>query len=383
LGKFRTVIPAAASIDSTDTRNRRPFGRLPGGGLVEIVTLTSGGGLQAQVLNLGAALHSMTVPDRDGNFADVVLDHPDLRAMLARPQYFGATIGRFANRIANSSFSLEGRAYVLSANDGAHSLHGGVDGFDKALWRIVASSANQVTLTHVSPDGDQGYPGTLTATAIYTLDDDDQLSIEYLASTDRPTLVNLTHHAYWNLAGEGSGSAMEHELRIAADSYTPIDAQRIPTGEIRPVAGTAFDFRIPKSIAMDMIGHKDPQLAHGDGYDHNWATDPGNSRELGMVAQVRDPHSGRVLTLMSTQPGLQFYSGNFLDGSIIGKSGRPYCKGDAFALEPQHYPDTPNQPAFPPARLAPGEVYRSLMAYRFSTDQAAGAGASSQPGTSG
>jgi aldose 1-epimerase len=377
------VTPVAASLDSTDTANLRLFGRLPGGEPVEIVTLTNGRGLQAQVLNLGAALHSMTVPDRDGKFADVVLDHPDLRAMLARPQYFGATIGRFANRIAHSRFTLEGRQHALPANDGAHSLHGGIAGFDKALWRIVAASANRVALTHVSPDGDQGYPGTLTATAIYTLDDQDQLSIEYLAASDKPTLVNLTHHAYWNLAGEGSGSAMEHELRIAAESYTPIDAQRIPTGEIRPVAGTAFDFRTPKPIARDIGDRKDPQLAHGAGYDHNWVTDPENSRGLRLVAQVCERNSGRVLTLSSTQPGLQFYSANFLDGSIVGKSGRTYGKGDAFALEPQHFPDTPNQPGFPSAWLAPGETYRSRMVYRFSVDRSPNAASPSQAGISG
>lgn len=374
---------AAAAIDSTRThaRNLRRFGRLPDGALVDLVTLTSSSGLQAQVLTLGAALHSMRLPDRDGKYADVVLDHPDLQSMLARPRYFGATIGRCANRIAHSRFMLEGREHALPANDGMHSLHGGAVGFDKALWRIVEAGANRVALAHVSPDGDQGYPGTLAATAIYTLDED-QLSIEYLATTDRPTLANLTHHAYWNLAGEGSGSAMGHELRIVADGYTPIDAQRIPTGEIRPVAGTAFDFRTSRPIARDMAGHTDPQLVHGDGYDHNWVVDPGNSGELRLVAQARDPGSGRALTLMSTQPGLQFYSGNFLDGSIIGKSGRPYRKGDAFALEPQHFPDAPNQPAFPSVRLLPGQTYRSLMVYRFSVDQAQGEVAGPQAGAS-
>ena len=376
------MISASAPIASTITQRRGCFGTLPGGEPVEMVSLSNRRGLQAQVLNLGAALHAMSVPDRQGIFADVVLDHPNLQAMLAKPQYFGTTIGRFANRIAHSRFTLADRRYQLPANDGAHSLHGGFAGFDKALWKILEHSASHVALSHVSADGDQGYPGTLNATAVYTLDDEDQLTIEYRAVTDRATLVNLTNHAYWNLAGEGSGSAMEHELRIAADRYTPIDAQRIPTGEIRPVGGTAFDFRAAKPIARNLFDRQDPQLLHGEGYDHNWVIDLEDSGQLRLVAQAYERTSGRMLTMLSTQPGLQFYSGNFLDGSILGKSGRPYGKGDGFALEPQHFPDTPHQPAFPSAWLAPGHTYRSQTVYRFTVDRPQDETAARSPETS-
>lgn len=359
---------ATARVSSPVTQAPRLFGTLPDGSRVEAITLGNRNGLEACILTRGAALHAMRVPDRDGRFADVVLDHPDLEAMLARPQYFGATIGRVANRIARSRFTLEGREHVVTENEGGNSLHGGEVGFDRAIWTIAAYDRQQATLCHVSPDGDQGYPGTLTVTAIYTLDDDDRLSIEYRATTDHPTLVNLTHHAYWNLAGEGAGSAMQHEMMIAADHYTPIDDRRIPTGEIRSVAGTAFDFRQAKPIGKDLHPPVEPQIVQGTGYDHNWVVGMQASLEPRQVARVVEPVSGRVLTLRATQPGLQFYSTNFFDGSIIGKSGRPYHRGDGFALEPQGFPDAPHHEGFPSIRLAPGEAYRSRMVWRFSTD---------------
>lgn len=352
---------------------RSDFGTLPGGGKVEAVTLTNAHGLSAEVISLGAALQSLRAPDRAGKFADLVLGYPDLAGTLAKPQYFGVTVGRVANRIAKGRFSLDGKNYQVPVNDGPNSLHGGKQGFDKALWTIVklTQSPASVTLRYVSPDGDQGYPGTLTTTATYTLDDQNRLSIEYQASTDRPTVVNLSNHSYWNLGGEGSGSVLDQRLTIAADAYTPVDATLIPTGEIRPVAGTLFDFRQPKPIGQDIRDAREPQLLRGRGYDHNWVVSRSLAPEPRLVAKVEDPASGRVLSLYSDQPGLQFYSGNFLDGTSAGKSGRVYRQGDAFVLEPQAFPDTPNHPEFGSVRLAPGATYRNRIIYQFSTEPAA------------
>lgn len=354
---------------------REAFGAMPDGKPVEAVVLSNAHGLSARVIAYGASLQSLSVPDREGHFADIVLGYASLADYLDKPQYFGATVGRYANRIAKGRFVLDGHGYQVPINNGPNSLHGGTRGFDKVLWTIgsVSHDADKasVTLTYVSPDGDMGYPGKLTVTAVYTLDDQDQLSIEYRATTDKPTIVNLSNHAYWNLSGEGSGSVMEQRLSIAGDAYLPVDAGSIPTGEVRQVAGTPFDFREPKPIGRD-IRIADPQLLNGHGYDHNWVISRKPAAAPRMVARVEDPHSGRVLTLSSAQPGLQFYSGNFLDGTTVGTGGHVYRQGDAFVLEPQLYPDTPNQPAFGSARLAPGQVYRNLIVYRFTTEPAHG-----------
>lgn len=350
-------------------QERNVLGAMPDGAEVEAITLTDGSGMQARVLTLGAALHSLTVRDRDGKFADVVLADPTLEATLAKPQYFGTTVGRFANRIAKGRFTLDGRAYSVPTNDGPNSLHGGTRGFDKVVWEVVEAEPNRVALKYVSPNGDQGYPGKLTVTATYALEGEGRLAIEYRATTDAPTIVNLSNHAYWNLAGEGSGTAMEHELTIHADAYTPVDETLIPTGEIVPVEGTVFDFRKAKPIGRDLRTGSEPQLLHGRGYDHNWVISRKPSDTLREVARVRDPRSGRVMSLSSSQPGLQFYSGNFLDGTTVGKGGRVYRQGDAIALEPQLFPDTPNQPEFGSARLAPGQEYVNRMVYRFTTDR--------------
>lgn len=360
---------ALAVAASAGAQQRTVVGTLPDGTKVESILLRDGSGMQARVLTLGAALHSLEVPDRDGKYADVVLGDATLQATLAKPQYFGTVVGRFANRIARGRFTLDGREYSVPTNDGPNSLHGGTRGFDKVVWDVVEAKPDRTTLRHVSADGDQGYPGTLTVTATYALEGDGRLAIEYRASTDAPTIVNLSNHAYWNLSGEGSGTAMDHELMIAADAYTPVDATLIPTGEFRPVAGTAFDFRTPKPIGRDLRTGSEPQLLHGRGYDHNWVISREPAKEAREVARVHDPRSGRVMSLVSAQPGLQFYSGNFLDGTTVGKSGRVYRQGDAIALEPQLFPDTPNQPAFGSARLAPGQQYVNRMVYRFSTDK--------------
>ncbi|WMJ68236.1 aldose epimerase family protein [Stenotrophomonas sp. 24(2023)] len=350
-------------------QERTVIGTLPDGTPVESILLRDGSGMQARIITLGAALHSLEVPDRDGRFADVLLGDATLQATLDKPQYFGTIVGRFANRIAHGRFTLDGKTYNVPANDGPNSLHGGPRGFDKVVWQVVEATRDHATLRHVSPDGDQGFPGTLTVTATYALQSNGRLAIDYTATTDAPTIVNLSNHAYWNLSGEGSGTAMEHELMIPASAYTPVDATLIPTGVVQPVQGTVFDFRTPKPIGRDLRSGNEPQLLHGHGYDHNWVVSRTPAKALREVARVHDPRSGRVMSLLSTQPGLQFYSGNFLDGSTVGKSGRVYRQGDAIALEPQLFPDTPNQPAFGSARLAPGQTYENRMIYQFSTDR--------------
>lgn len=356
---------------STDV-SRESFGHMPDGAQVDAVVLSNGHGAKARVIGLGAALQSLSVPDRDGKSVNIVLGYPSLDGYLTKPQYFGATVGRYANRIAKGHFVLDGHPYSVPANDGANSLHGGTRGFDKVLWSIGEMKHDKdkasVTLRYTSPDGDMGYPGRLQVTATYTLDENNRLSIDYRARTDKPTIVNLSNHAYWNLAGEGSGSVLAQHLTIPADAYLPVDATAIPTGEIRKVDHTVFDFRQGKPIGQDIRDGEEGQLLSGRGYDHNWVISRSMTAVPRMVARVEDPVSGRVLTLKSSQPGLQFYSGNFLDGTTIGTGGRVYRQGDAFVLEPQLFPDTPNQPSFGSARLAPGHEYRNLIIYEFGTE---------------
>lgn len=364
------AVPAIAG--ATDA-SRSTFGTLPDGSKVEAVTLRNDHGVTARVIDLGASLQSLVLPDRHGKMADVVLAYPEAATYLSQPQYFGATVGRFANRIAKGQFTLDGKHYQVPTNDGPNSLHGGTKGFDKVLWTITKVSKGpspSVTMRYVSPDGDQGYPGKLTVDATYTLGNDNSLTIDYRATTDKPTIVNLSNHTYWNLGGEGSGSVMDDVLTIPANEFTPVDPTLIPTGEFRAVAGTDFDFRQGKPIGQDIRDGKEPQLLRGRGYDMNWVISRTKADEPRMVARVADPHSGRVLTLMSAQPGLQFYSGNFLDGTSVGKAGKVYRQGDAFVLEPQMFPNTPNQPSFGSARLAPGQTYRNHIVYHFTVDGA-------------
>lgn len=372
---FFLPLLAAPWLCAAADASRATFGTMPDGHKVEVVTLDDGHGFIARVISLGASLQSLTLPDRHGKLADVVLAYPDLHDYLAKPQYFGATVGRFANRIAKGRFTLDGKSYQLTINDGPNSLHGGTRGFDKVVWqvvKVVKSPEPSVTLRYVSPDGDQGYPGTLTATATYTLKADHELDIDYSATTDKPTIVNLSNHTYWNLGGEGSGSVYDDILTIPGDSITPVDDTLIPTGEFRAVAGTDYDFRQGKPIGRDIRDGKEQQLLRGHGYDMNWVISRAEASAPRLVAKVADPHSGRVLTLYSAQPGLQFYSGNFLDGTSVGKSDRIYRQGDAFVLEPQMFPDTPNHSDFGSARLAPGQTYHNHIAYRFSVDGGAG-----------
>ena len=349
---------------------REAFGTLPGGEPVEAVTLTNGSGMRACIITYGASIQSVFVPDRNGAMADVALGHADLAPYLEQPQYIGSTVGRVANRIAGGRFRLDGRDYRVPVNNGPNSLHGGERGFDKVNWSVIGTQSDEtasVTLGHVSPDGDQGYPGMLTVTATYSLNDADELAVEYRAATDATTLVNLSNHAYWNLAGEGAAEgAMGHLLTIPAEYYLPADATAIPTGEIRAVDGSAFDFRRPRLIGERVRDASEEQIRFGRGYDHNMVI----AREVAdgprLLARLEHPGSGRVMETLSNQPGLQFYSGNFLDAGSIGKAGQLYRMGDAVALEPQKFPDTPNRPEFGSLRLEPGETYRNIIVWRFS-----------------
>jgi aldose 1-epimerase len=332
----------------------------------EFYTLRNTRGAEATVLNYGARIVTLKVPDRDGSLADVVLgfDSPEpYLSMDPPPPYFGAVIGRFGNRIAHGKFRLNGVGYTLAKNNrGMHHIHGGLRGFDKVFWTRVAGEG--ITLEYLSRDGEEGYPGNLSCRLSYTLDDAGQLRIDYSAVTDADTIVNLTNHSFFNLAGHDSGDIFAHEVEILADYFTPIDAGLIPTGELRSVDGTPFDFRAPKAIGAG-IGVDDEQLKYGGGYDHNFVLRRSGAG-LELAARVVEPKSGRMLEVLTTEPGMQFYSGNFLDGKVKGKAGTAYAWRSAFCLETQHFPDAPNQPGFPDTVLKPGDEYRSTTVYRFS-----------------
>jgi len=366
----------AATGAAAATVTQAPFGTLPDGEAVTAITLKNGHGVSATVITYGASLQALVTPDRTGKRADIALGYAKLSDYLDKPQYFGATVGRFANRIAKGRYAIDGAAFQAPVNNGANSLHGGTKGFDKVNWKLVSMRGDgqapaRVDLEYVSPDGDMGYPGELTVHAVYSLDEDDRLTIAYTATTTRPTIVNITNHAYWNLAGEGAARSInEQKLMIAGEEYLPTDAGAIPTGEFRKVAGTVFDFRKPAAIGARVRDAADEQIVFGRGYDHNWVISRARAAAPRVVATVEDAVSGRKLTLSSAQPGLQFYSGNFLDGTSSGKSGHIYREGDAFVLEPQIFPDTPNQPAFGSAVLKPGETYSNVLIYRFSADAA-------------
>lgn len=351
---------------------RTSFGTLPDGRTVEAISLTNRSGVKANILTYGAILQGLHMPDRDGKMADIVLGYSDLGSYVAKSNYFGGTIGRYANRIAGGRFTLDGKSYTLARNDALNALHGGNKGFDAVLWTILEvreGDTPSVTLGYVSPDGEEGYPGKLKVTATYSLNNANELKIEYRAFTDKPTIVNMTNHSYFNLAGEGSGkSIMAHRLTLVADAYTPVNASLIPTGELRDVAGTVFDFRQPTPIGARIRDGQEPQLVIGRGYDHNFVLNRDGTATPRLAARLEDPDSGRVLELLTDQPGLQFYSGNFLDGTVVGKSGTVYRQGDGLCLEPQLFPDTPNKPAFGSARLEPGQTYQATIIYRLSTE---------------
>jgi aldose 1-epimerase len=352
------------------TVERTLFGELPDGREVYAYTLDNGRGVTLEAISYGGIIVSLDTPDRRGRRGDIVLGYDDLSGYLKETPYFGAIIGRYGNRIANARFTLDGRTYQLAANNGPNHLHGGDIGFDKVLWSAMPFSRADsvgVVFRYTSPDGEEGYPGNLAATVTYTLTTDGSLVFDYEATTDKPTPVNLTQHSYFNLAGDGARDVLDHVLTIYADSFTPVDSTLIPPGKIEPVAGTPFDFRTPMAIGA-RIGATDQQLEYGGGYDHNFVLDrsgPG----LAHAAHVYEPTTGRTLDIYTTEPGLQFYSGNFLDGSLVGKSGHVYEHRYGFCLETQHYPDSPNEPGFPSTILRPGEEYRSRTVLRFGVGQ--------------
>jgi aldose 1-epimerase len=352
----------AACAQTSTHVTKQPFGTMPDGSLVEAFTLANGP-IEVRILTYGGTIQSLRVPDRRGNAADVVLGFDTLEGYMGKDNpYFGALVGRYANRIAGGRFQLNGHGYTIPLNNGPNALHGGPRGFDKAVWK-ARDIKDGIELTHVSPDGDQGFPGTLTTTVRYTLKAK-TLRIEYTATTDQDTVVNLTNHAYFNLAGEGTSDVLGHELRINAGRFTPVNSTLIPNGELRPVSGTALDFRRPQRIG-DRIDADDEQLRFGGGYDHNWVLDRSNG-QLNDAAELYEPGSGRVLQVFTTEPGLQFYSGNFLDGTVTGKGGKHYPRRSGLSLETQHFPDSPNHPSFPSTELKPGQSYHSITEFRFS-----------------
>lgn len=360
----------AGSADGRPTVERASFGTMADGTPVEIHTLMNAHGMEVRLIDYGAAITSIRVPDRHGRFDDVVLGFDSLALYETKSPYFGATVGRYANRIARGRFRIDGTTYELPVNDGPNALHGGLRGFDKRVWHpepFRTDSTCGVVFTRVSPDGEEGYPGTLQVKVTYTLTADNALRMDYEATTDKPTIINLTNHAYFNLAGAGNGDVLGHVLMIPASRFTPIDSTLIPTGEIRSVDGTPLDFRRPTAIGA-RIESADTQLRLAGGYDHNWVLEhPRDS--LALAARVYEPTSGRVLEVYTTEPGVQFYTGNFLDGTITGKQGRRYGRRSALTLETQHYPDSPNHPNFPSTLLRPGETYRSRTVYRFSVKE--------------
>jgi aldose 1-epimerase len=336
---------------------------------VRLYTLANTAGASIKITNYGASITHLLVPDRQGQLADVTLGFDSLAGYQGHPHYFGAIVGRYGNRIAKGKTTLYGRPIGLATNDQPNHLHGGKKGFDKVVWQaaeFTTDSAAGLKLTYASRDGEEGYPGNLQVQVTYTWGPGNTLNIDYQATTDQPTVVNLTNHAYFNLSGQLGSSILDHQLQVNAARFLPVDATLIPTGELKPVAGTPFDFTQPRPIGQAIGQTDNEQIKRGGGYDHCWVLD-GAANTLRLVATAHEPTSGRVLEVLTTEPGLQFYSGNFLNGKTVGKGGATYPHRGGFCLETQHYPDSPNQPDFPPTSLRPGEAYRSTTVYRFTT----------------
>ena len=362
----RSRTPAPAAVE------RAAFGNLPTGEAIDRFTLRNAHGIEVQLINYGGIITSIKTPDRSGQIADIVLGYDNLAGYLKSSPYFGAVVGRYANRIAKGHFTLDGKTYTLAINNGPNSLHGGLRGFDKVVWNaqpFQRSYEQGVILDYTSPDGEEGYPGTVHTRVTYTLTADDRLIVDYAATTDKATPINLSQHTYWNLTGNASRDILGHVLTIDADAITPVDSTLIPTGEIAPVAGTPFDFRTPTAIGARVDQKQDAQIRYGNGYDHNWVLNRGNAAAGMLVhaARLEEPQTGRTVDINTTEPGLQFYSGNFLDGSIIGKGGAIYRFRYGLCLETQHYPDSPNHPNFPSTILRPGQDYKSRTVYQFGT----------------
>ena len=371
-GLIFSLIPMAPSLTTAlATTEIQPFGKMPDGREISLYSLCNRRGFRAEIADYGATVVRLLAPDRQDRLADVVLGFSSVDDYLTKnPPYFGAVVGRYGNRIAQGRFTLDGKTYGLAMNNAAGGipchLHGGKRGFDKVVWDGEPVTQNEIQgarFRYVSRDGEEGFPGNLAVSATYWVTDDDELRIDYEATTDRPTPVNLTNHSYFNLRGEGTGSILQHALAIVADRFTVVNKGLIPTGELRSVDGTPFDFKEPRVIG-ERIGDDDEQLRFGGGYDHNWVLS--SSAKLALAASVYEPESGRVLQVLTTEPGLQFYTGNFLDGTLKGKRGVAYERRHGFCLETQHFPDSPNRPEFPTAILRPGETLRSTTVYRFS-----------------
>ncbi len=371
---FAAIVTMNCSSSNKETKEAPPasgissrvFGKMPSGESVDLYTLRNTKGAEVDITNYGGRVVSLKVPDRSGAMADIVLGFDDLEGYLKPEPYFGAIVGRYGNRIGHAQFTLDGVVYKLAKNDGDNSLHGGNRGFDKAVWTAKPGTGASLELTYLSKDGEEGYPGNLTAKVVYTLTENNELAIDYSATTDKDTVLNLTNHSYFNLAGQGTGDILDHRVTIYADRFTPVDKGLIPTGELRPVQGTPLDFRQPHAIG-ERINDPDEQLKFARGYDQNFVL---NRRGAGMAqaAKVTDPKSGRVMEVLTDQPGLQFYTGNFLDGTIHGKGGKVYPQRSAFCMETQHFPDSPNHPDFPSVVLKPGSEYHTTTIYRFSAE---------------
>lgn len=369
---FAVILPMLSHASSGKDRHdvkKEKYGTTPDGQQVDLYTLTNSHGIEVQVINFGGIITSIRVPDRDGKVADIALGFDNLEGYLENKPYFGAIIGRYANRIANGKFTLDGKEYVLAKNNGTNSLHGGIKGFNEVVWTAEPFHEPQgegVKLTYLSKDGEEGYPGNLKVKVSYTLTDKNELIIDYEATTDKATPINLTNHSYFNLAGEGNGDVLAHQLQLNAESFTPIDKNLIPTGKIQPVKGTPLDFTQTTAIGA-RINDPYEQLVIAHGYDHNFVV---NRKKDGLqfAARVHEPKSGRVLEVYTTQPGIQLYTGNFLDGTVVGKHGHAYKQREAFCLETQHYPDSPNHPGFPNTILRPGHAFHSQTVFKFSAN---------------
>jgi aldose 1-epimerase len=365
-----TLWMSSGKAEAKSGMQQKSFGKTRDGQEANLYILTNKNGMQAAITNYGATLVLVSVPDRNGKIGDVILGYDSVADYEDGKAYFGATVGRYANRIAHGKFTLNGTTYTLAKNDGENTLHGGTKGFNKQFWTakdVSGSSGQALRLTYLSKDGEEGYPGNLHITVTYTLAADrNELRIDYGATTDKDTVINVSNHAYYNLAGQGNGDILQHQLTLHASRFTPVDQTLIPTGELRDVKGTPFDFTKPTAIGA-RIDNDDQQLKLGKGYDHNWVLDHKTKASLAPAAEAYDPQSGRVLEILTTEPGIQFYTGNFLDASVHGKGGKTYGFRSALCLETQHFPDSPNHPGFPSTVLGPGQHYHSTTVYKFST----------------
>ena len=361
------LLMSCVAFAAAQTVTKQSYGKTAAGENVDLYTLRNGKGVEAKITNYGGILVSLKVPDRNGKFDDVVLGFNDLDSYLTKNDpYMGALIGRYGNRIAKGRFTLNGVEYKLAVNNGENHLHGGIKGFDKVVWtghEMKTPAGPAVVLTYLSKDGEEGYPGNLNVKVVYTLTNNNELKIDYTATTDKDTVTNLTHHSYFNLAGEGNGDILSHLVTISANRFVPTDAGSIPTGELKSVTGTPFDFLKPTAIGA-RINQDDEQLKFGNGYDHTWVV---NGRGMRLAATAYEATSGRVMQVWTTEPGVQFYTGNFLNGTLTGKSGKVYARRNGFCFETQHYPDSPNQPSFPTTTLKKGATYKSTTIYKFSS----------------